>query len=188
MNNFDFNEDEKEYLFLVSRNALKKHFDHCDNECKQLSQCPQQLTNNYGAFVSLYNNSKLRGCLGQFNSSKPLVQLVEELTISSAINDTRFEPIKKVELYDLTVEISILSPLTKISSIDQIQLGKHGIYIKRGYSSGTFLPQVATKTNWNLEEFLGHCSQDKARIGWYGWKNADIYIYEAAVFQSKLIK
>jgi len=47
---------------------------------------------------------------------------------------------------------------------------------------GTFLPQVATETGWTLEEFLGHCAKDKARIGWDGWKTADIYIYEALVF------
>jgi AMMECR1 domain-containing protein len=64
-------------------------------------------------------------------------------------------------------------------------LGKHGIYIKKDYNSGTFLPQVATQTGWSLEEFLGHCSKDKAGIGWNGWKDAEIYIYEALIFSEK---
>jgi AMMECR1 domain-containing protein len=72
--------------------------------------------------------------------------------------------------------------LKKINDISEIELGKHGIYIKKGYYSGTFLPQVATKTGWTLEEFLGHCARDKAHIGWDGWKDAEIYTYEAIVF------
>ena len=72
--------------------------------------------------------------------------------------------------------------MKRIESIDEIELGKHGIYIKKGYRGGTFLPQVATETGWNKEEFLGHCAQDKAGIGWEGWKTAEIYIYEALVF------
>jgi hypothetical protein len=84
-------------------------------------------------------------------------------------------------LQQIEIEISILTPLKKINSIEQIQLGKHGIYIKKGISSGTFLPQVALETNWTKEEFLGHCARDKAGIGWDGWKTAEIYTYEAIV-------
>ena len=79
----------------------------------------------------------------------------------------------------------LLSPMKKINSIDEIVLGKHGIYIKKGYFSGTFLPQVATETGWSKEDFLGHCARDKAGIGWNGWKDADLYIYEAEVFSEK---
>ena len=63
-----------------------------------------------------------------------------------------------------------------------MELGKHGIYIKKDYRAGTFLPQVATQTGWSKEEFLGHCARDKAHIGWDGWKDADVFIYEALVF------
>ena len=75
--------------------------------------------------------------------------------------------------------------MLKIEDINEIELGKHGIYIKKGHRTGTFLPQVATETGWNLEQFLGHCSQDKAGLGWDGWKEAEIYIYEALVFSEK---
>jgi hypothetical protein len=75
--------------------------------------------------------------------------------------------------------------MQKIDSIDQIQLGHHGIYIKKGNSSGTFLPQVAENTGWSLEEFVGHCSKDKAHIGWDGWRSADMYTYEAIIFDDK---
>ena len=72
--------------------------------------------------------------------------------------------------------------MRKISSIDEIVLGKHGIYIKKEYAAGTFLPQVATETGWTKAEFLGHCAQDKAGIGWDGWKDAELFVYEALVF------
>jgi hypothetical protein len=73
--------------------------------------------------------------------------------------------------------------MKKINSISEIILGKHGIYIKKGMYGGTFLPQVASETGWNLEEFLGHCSRDKAGIGWEGWKDAEISVYKALVFE-----
>ena len=72
-----------------------------------------------------------------------------------------------------------------ITDPSAIKLGKHGIYITKGSNSGTFLPQVAAQTGWNLEEFLGHCARDKAQIGWDGWKDAELYVYEALVFKEK---
>ena len=62
------------------------------------------------------------------------------------------------------------------------RMHRHGIYIRQGYRSGTFLPQVADEVNWTKEEFLGHCSQDKAGLGWDGWRDAELYVYEAIVF------
>jgi AmmeMemoRadiSam system protein A len=135
-----------------------------------------------GAFVSIYVNNKLRGCIGNFAKKKTLNELVQEMAVSAS-HDRRFEPIKPDELDKMKLEISVLSALRKIDNINEIELGKHGIYIKHASGSGTFLPQVATKTGWNLEEFLGHCSRDKAGIGWEGWKNADIFVYEAIVFR-----
>ena len=110
------------------------------------------------------------------------------MAISAATSDYRFDPVSASELNSLDIEISVLTPMHKISSTEEIILGKHGIYIKKGGQSGTLLPQVATDRNWTKEEFLGYCSRDKAGIGWNGWKNADIYIYEAIVFSESPIK
>jgi hypothetical protein len=104
------------------------------------------------------------------------------MAISAAVRDHRFPPVSDEEVGELVIEISVLTPLRRIQSVDEIELGKHGIYIKKGFNSGTFLPQVATETGWTLEEFLGHCARDKAGIGWDGWKDAELYIYEAYVF------
>jgi hypothetical protein len=135
-----------------------------------------------GAFVTLNKEDQLRGCIGRFDATEPLYQVVQQMAVASSTNDYRFPKVSKEEFEDIEIEISVLTPMKKISSVEEIELGKHGIYISKGSSSGTFLPQVATETGWDLETFLGHCSRDKARIGWDGWKTADIYIYEALVF------
>ena len=72
--------------------------------------------------------------------------------------------------------------MRRIYSIDEFQLHRHGIYMRKGYRSGTFLPQVADEVDWTKEEFLGHCAQDKAHLGWNGWRDAELYVYEAIVF------
>ena len=82
----------------------------------------------------------------------------------------------------ISIEISVLSPLRRISSASELELGRHGIYIVKGSRSGTFLPQVAADTGWTREEFLGHCARDKAGLGWDGWRDAELYVYEAEVF------
>ncbi|KPL12765.1 MAG: hypothetical protein AMS26_16430, partial [Bacteroides sp. SM23_62] len=103
-------------------------------------------------------------------------------TISASTKDYRFKPVTPAELDEIELEISVLTPLIRIQDPSEIMLGLHGIYIKKGAKSGTFLPQVATQTGWTLEEFLGHCARDKVHIGWYGWKDAEIYTYEALIF------
>lgn len=135
-----------------------------------------------GAFVSIYVNGKLRGCIGGFAKKKTLNDLVQEMAVSAS-HDRRFDSIKKDELDKMEIEISVLSPLKKINSANEIELGKHGIYVKNGSNSGTFLPQVASKTGWSVDEFLGHCSRDKAGLGWEGWKEAEVFTYEAIVFR-----
>ncbi|MBN2637224.1 MAG: AmmeMemoRadiSam system protein B [Prolixibacteraceae bacterium] len=134
-----------------------------------------------GAFVSIYINGKLRGCIGGFAQEKTLNELIQKTAVSASC-DKRFKPIGEDELENMQLEISVLSPLKKVKSVNEIELGKHGIYIRNEESSGTFLPQVATKTGWNIEEFLGHCSRDKAGLGWNGWKTADLFTYEAIIF------
>jgi AmmeMemoRadiSam system protein B/AmmeMemoRadiSam system protein A len=138
-----------------------------------------------GAFVTLNKHGVLRGCIGRFDASEPLYKVVQEMAVASSTQDYRFKPVEEGEVKDLKIEISVLTPMRKISSIDEFQLGRHGIYIRKGFRSGTFLPQVAKETGWTKEEFLGHCAQDKAGIGWEGWKEADLYVYEALVFGEK---
>ncbi|NPA37807.1 MAG: AmmeMemoRadiSam system protein B [Chlorobi bacterium] len=180
---FTLTEEQKKLLLDVAHDELAKVVGaKSDIKLPPDEVLDKEVGAHAGAFVSLYNHGELRGCIGQFIGNKPLWRTVREMTDASATRDTRFYPVRKDELKDIKIEISVLTPLKKINDISEIKLGKHGIYIKKGYNSGTFLPQVATKTGWTLEEFLGHCARDKAHIGWDGWKDADIYTYEAIVF------
>ena len=140
------------------------------------------LNSKCGAFVSLHKHGRLRGCIGHFGEDYPLHEIVARMARAAAFEDPRFMPVTSDELADVDIEISVLTPMRRIQSIDEFQLHRHGIYIRKGYHSGTFLPQVADEVNWTKEEFLGHCAQDKAGIGWDGWRDAEPYVYEAIVF------
>jgi hypothetical protein len=144
---------------------------------------PDQLKEHFGAFVTLKIDGKLRGCIGRFISSDPLYEVVRASAISSAFEDPRFSPISKEDFDRTDIEITVLGPLQKIKSIDEIILGRHGIYIRKDSRSGTMLPQVATENGWSVEEFLGYTSRDKAGLGWDGWKDAELFIYEGVVLE-----
>jgi MEMO1 family protein len=186
MHNHDFNLNpiEKKSLLSLARHQLDKYFKTSTlphfNE-KEFKPSPQ-LKTCCGLFVSLYLDKNLRGCIGTFNTNKPLYKLVADMVLAAAINDNRFSPVTASEVQHLLIDISVLTPMKKIVSIEEIVLGEHGIYITDGLRSGTFLPQVATSTNWDLESFLGHCSRDKAGLGWDGWRTASIFTYTAIVF------
>ncbi|MCX7861771.1 MAG: AmmeMemoRadiSam system protein B [Bacteroidales bacterium] len=175
------NENEQKELLAIARNTLEHYLSN--EEKPDITPNSENLKKPYGAFVSIYYDNQLRGCLGHFITTMPLYKTIQELTIASATRDFRFNPVELHELPHIKLEISVLSELKKIDNIKEIVLGKHGIYIKKGNRSGTFLPQVASKTGWSLEEFLGHCSEDKAGLGWDGWKDAEIYIYEAQIIK-----
>jgi AmmeMemoRadiSam system protein A len=128
----------------------------------------------------------LRGCIGQFTSDRPLVELVVEMAEASASKDPRFfgHPLTAKDLRDLDIEISVLSPLERTDNPLGLRLGVDGIYIKRGHASGCFLPQVATETGWTTEEFLSYCCSHKAGLAPDAWKDpkTEIYLFTAEVF------
>jgi AmmeMemoRadiSam system protein B/AmmeMemoRadiSam system protein A len=182
---FKLLEKDKNDLLGIARRAIEQYVRHQHVADLDTVDFSDALKTRCGAFVTLNEHNTLRGCIGHFGSDLPLFRVVQEMAIAAAVKDTRFSPVSPEELDKLEIEISVLTPMRRITSIDDIAMGKHGIYIKKGSSGGTFLPQVAAETGWSKEEFLGHCAQDKAGIGWYGWKDAEIYIYEALVFSEK---
>ncbi len=142
-----------------------------------------------GAFVSLHKGNDLRGCIGVFTSKSPLYQTVSDMAISASTQDPRFRPLTQDELPFVTIEISVLSPLKKISEIKEIEVGRDGIYIVKGFHTGVLLPQVATEHGWNRETFLTHtCLKAGLPEGcWKGWKKGDveIYTFQATVFREE---
>jgi MEMO1 family protein len=179
---FKLSDKDKKDLLMIARNTVEyyvKNHTKPEIEEKHLSSI---LKTNCGAFVTLKKHGNLRGCIGRFDASEPLYKIVQDMAIASSTQDSRFMPVEPNEIPELEIEISVLTPMRRITSIDELELGKHGLYMKKGYHSGTFLPQVAAETDWTKEEFLGHCAQDKAGIGWDGWKDAELFVYEALVF------
>lgn len=185
---FALTEEDKIELLRIARKTISEYLNNGKTVVLDESKLSSNLMIPTGAFVSLKESGTLRGCVGNFNCEQPLYKIVQSMAIAAATDDYRFPKVQSAEVSGLEIEISVLTPLKKIHSIDEIVLGKHGIYIKKGERSGTFLPQVATGTGWSLQEFLGHCAEDKAFIGWNGWKDADIYTYEAIVFEEKEYK
>ena len=180
---FVLSDGDKKVLKEIALQSIKDSLDgkSVSVRVSQMQECPM-LSKKCGAFVSLHEHGHLRGCIGHFGEDTPLCEIVAEMARAAAFEDPRFMPVSREELGDIDIEISVLTPMRRIQSLDEFELHRHGIYIRKGYRSGTFLPQVADEVNWTKEEFVGHCSQDKAGLGWNGWKDAELYVYEAIVF------
>lgn len=136
-----------------------------------------------GAFVSLHSHGQLRGCIGHIQPNRPLHQIIEEMALAAAFEDPRFSPLTLKELQDLELEISVLTPLQRIKDVKEIEVGKHGLYIKKGFCSGLLLPQVATEYNWDRVTFLEESCR-KASLPRNAWKekDAEIYLFSADIF------
>ena len=179
---FSLNDEEKRMLKNIALTSIKDSL-----EGKRIAQpiFNSQFSifnSKCGAFVSLHKQGRLRGCIGHFGEDVPLHEIVAEMARAAAFEDPRFMPVTRDELDEIDIEISVLTPMRRIQNLDEFELHRHGIYIRKGYRSGTFLPQVADEVNWTKEEFVSHCAQDKAGIGWDGWRDAELYVYEAIVF------
>ena len=181
---FSLSEDEKRMLKEIAMTSIKDSLNGRGIAVanSSLFTLHSSLKQKCGAFVSLHKHGRLRGCIGHFGEDVPLHEIVAEMARAAAFEDPRFMPVTADELADIDIEISVLTPMRRIQSLDEFELHRHGIYIRKGYRSGTYLPQVADEVNWTKEEFVSHCAQDKAGIGWDGWKDAELYVYEAIVF------
>jgi AmmeMemoRadiSam system protein A len=180
------NDTQKKFLLRTAGDTIRAVVTGKDAE--KIEVTDDQLNANCGCFVTLKNNDRLRGCLGQFTSEKPLSELVVEMARASATSDPRFlaDPITADELQQLDIEISVLSPLRRVDDPLSLRLGIDGIYIKRGCACGCFLPQVATETGWTREEFLSYCCSHKAGLPENAWQDGDteVYFFTAEVFGS----
>jgi AmmeMemoRadiSam system protein B/AmmeMemoRadiSam system protein A len=182
---FSLEKQEKAELLEIARNTMEEYVTNGKVPSVDEKSLSPILRQPFGAFVTLKEDGQLRGCIGRFEAVEPLYKVVQQMAVAASTQDSRFPEVTPSEFDKIDIEISVLTPMKRINSIDEFQLGKQGIYMKKGYSSGTFLPQVAEETGWTKEEFFGHCARDKARIGWDGWKDAELYVYEAYVFGEK---
>jgi len=177
-----FTNEEKKTLFKIARKSIKAALEK--QSIPQFDISDEHLTLKRGVFVTLTNHGRLRGCIGHFGADMELWEIVSKIAVAAATQDYRFayDPVTAEEMADIDIKISILSPLRKIDSIDEIEVGTHGIWIKQGMQSGTYLPEVATEMGWNRDEFLRHCAVEKAGLNPNTWQDdAEIYIYSSQV-------
>lgn len=143
-----------------------------------------RLREKYGVFVTLHKNGELRGCIGHILPKAPLWKAVMENAVNSGFRDFRFPPLREEELKEVSLEVSVLSPLRRISGPEEFQVGREGILIRLGNSSAVFLPQVATEQGWDREQTLCHLCR-KAGLPWYAWWNKDMefHVFTTTVFR-----
>lgn len=179
-------EAQKHTLLGIARDTVRAVV--CGTPRPELTIDDPALNAPCGCFVTLKTHGRLRGCIGQFISDRPLAETVAEMAEASAVKDPRFAGyrITARELNDLEIEISVLSPLERTNDPLSLRLGVDGIYIKRGYASGCFLPQVATETGWTREEFLSYCCTHKAGLPADVWRDpkTEVYLFTADVFDA----
>jgi uncharacterized protein len=146
------------------------------------------LAETRGCFVTLTNAGRLRGCIGTFQPDRPLGEMIVEMGMSAAGHDPRFlgNPITPDELTELSIEVSVLSPLEKTDDPLSLEIGVHGIYIVSGGQSGCFLPEVATDQGWDAVEFLDHCCTGKAGMSGGAWRQSGttVYLFTSEKFSS----
>ena len=136
-----------------------------------------------GAFVTLHKEGNLRGCIGLIEGRGPLRETVKNMAIQAAFSDPRFPALKPDELDRIDLEISVLTPLVRIDNPESIEIGRHGLLIRKGYHSGLLLPQVATENHWDRKQFLDWTCR-KAGLQPGAWLDADteVYTFSADIF------
>lgn len=168
------NAEEKALLHRIAEDSIEARL--LGQKGPALQNLPDGLKEHRGAFVTLKKQGELRGCIGRLIADRPLAEVVAEMAVAAAFQDPRFPPVKADERKDLEIEISVLTPFKRITSVDEIQVGKHGLLMRKGSSSGLLLPQVATDYGWDRTTFLEHTCQ-KAGLPRDAWKDKDIEIY-----------
>jgi len=187
MKYFDLTEDEKSIILKIARKSIEDSLNKSKEPFINSDELTSSLTDNLktkaGVFVTLKTGGEhLRGCIGNFNFGIPIYKNVYNMAKEAAFSDPRFMPLNNAELQKIKIEISVLTPLEKIDSLDNIEIGKHGLYIIKGPCHGVLLPQVATECNMDKEGFLEAVSM-KAGLPPDAYKSgADICTFSAIVF------
>jgi AmmeMemoRadiSam system protein A len=175
-------QDDKHTLLALARRSIEAFL---LGQSRPLVEASGMLAEPRGCFITLTNRGELRGCIGTFQPQGPLAEQVAQMA-QAAARDPRFtmNPVTRDELPDLTIQVSVLSPLEKTEQPEQLEIGRHGIYIMHGGQSGCFLPEVATDQGWGVEEFLSYCCAHKAGLPADAWKQpgTDVYLFTSEKF------
>jgi len=184
-NSVKLNEKQKKRLLEIARKTIDEYA--TSGKKLEFQEKDTILLKHMGAFVTIHKNGKLRGCIGNIIGRQPLYLTVRDMAIQSSSHDLRFIPVSAAELEDIDIEISVLTEPERVSDPQEIKMGVHGVIVKKGFSSGVFLPQVATETGWERDEFLSNLCAHKAGLSPSAWKDesTELYSFTAEVFGEK---
>jgi AmmeMemoRadiSam system protein A len=177
---------EKDQLLRIARETLTGYL--ATGVTPEYAPKEPGLLQQAAAFVTLRRrDGELRGCIGRVEVSEPLYQVVQDCAISAATNDFRFAPVTLGELDDILIEVSALSPFRPIKNPQEVEVGRHGLLIRKGFRVGLLLPQVASDRNWSRQDFIRAICL-KAGLPSDGWRDADLYVFDAEVFEEEGVK
>ncbi len=187
MSKIRLDEKQKNQLLQAVRESILAELE-CRDYDAALTLTDPIFSEQYGIFVTLTIHSHLRGCIGFIEGVKPLSEAVQEMALQAAFHDPRFYPLSLKEFGEIEVEISILYPLEDVADPAQVEVGRHGLVMERGYHRGLLLPQVAVEQGWDRERFLNETCR-KAGMEAFCWENgAKIQKFEAEVFGEKKVR
>ena len=142
-----------------------------------------------GVFTTLTKHGELRGCIGFPYPIKRLDEAIIESAIAAATDDPRFPPVSLEEMDEIIVEVTVLTPPEKLNVKPtelpkHVEIGKHGLMVKRGHFSGLLLPQVAVEYGFDAEEFLSQTCM-KAGLPPDCWlvEGTEVYRFEGQIFK-----
>jgi AmmeMemoRadiSam system protein A len=175
--------DDRRTLLVLARTSLIEVVRF--NRLPEVPPFGGRVAQHAGAFVTLYYQRRLRGCVGLPRPGLPLGEVVVQAAAGAARNDPRFAPIRAGELRDIEIEISVLSDDYPIER-DAIEVGRHGLLVIRGNSRGLLLPQVAAERGWSAQEFLEQTCA-KAGLSPNAWQDpaTRLTAFEAEVFSEE---
>jgi len=177
--------DDKKTLLEIARNAITARFAGKKYEPPEV----ETLADDKGAFVTLSIGGDLRGCIGQMRGYGPLYQVIADMAVAAAFEDPRFMPLTEEEFESVDIEISVLTPLERVRSFDEIKVGRDGLIIKLEYHSGLLLPQVASEHRWDRTTFLEQtCLKAGLPKNAYKDKFAEVYRFSADVFDKNSLR
>jgi hypothetical protein len=178
---FHLNETERDYLLRLARWSIASRLgiDHPRPE----RPASKILERPSGAFVTLKIAGRLRGCIGYIEAIEPLERTVEKMARAAAFEDPRFPPLAEEEFDRIHIEISVLSPLRPIRGVEDVQVGRDGLVVERGFQRGLLLPQVATEYGWDAETFLEQTCR-KAGLPTTAWQQpgTKLWAFSAEIF------
>jgi AmmeMemoRadiSam system protein A len=180
---FALTDGEKSYLKDLVRLSIASRLKPGGGPETPPAPPTETLRARFGAFVTLKIGGRLRGCIGRLMGAGPLFETVWGMARAAAFEDPRFPPLTPQEFAEVEVEISILSPITPCPDVDKIEIGRHGLIVRRGFQSGLLLPQVAVEWKWDRTRFLEQTCR-KAGLPPDAWRKpgTEILWFEAEVF------